>query len=343
MKIHFLFLLTFLLPSCAVMDMLIEPDTMEQRIDRFKAATDHELFKIYIKEDKLGYIFDNGDPIKKVWGGKKVVSQTGQTIKLVYTRESFDKLKLFLGDDLSVGPGLENVHHVYVYLEDITKYELVDIQPMIEYMGDQHRELLKKKFVVSMIKVSKFSVEAYQKVMGDFGAEYRPYPMVKIKGSTGVSSKKGEEQAAYNIFVGYKLYDGSDWIDNFDALPKVDLKIEQPPADTTIDRVRARVKGRITGYATLPDTYKNKIWLYLMSRDEYRDDWLLQTRATINVNGEFEGVIKLGTLEEGNGHRYTIAAFITYFKINREVNSVIPILPFNKGKDIIRVKRKDNF
>ncbi|WP_419655887.1 hypothetical protein [Desulfosarcina variabilis] len=57
----------------------------------------------------------------------------------------------------------------------------------------------------------------------------------------------------------------------------------------------------------------------------------------------FEGVAHLGTLQSGDGHRYTIAAFVTYFQIIREVNSSIPILPFNKGKDIISVSRKDFF
>ncbi len=349
MKFSFVFIHLFFsffilsLSSCALLDSALDEDLVAKREDRFKASTGHELFKIYSKDDRLGYIYENGSFVKKVWGGKKIVSPSGQTIKLLYTRESFDKLKLFLGDDLSVGPGLENVHHFKVYLESVEKHELVDFQPLIEYMGENNIPTLEKPFIVSMIKVAKFSVEAYQKFNGDFGVEYRPYPLVKIKGSTGSGTKKSEEQTAYNIFVGYKTFEGQEWVNDFEAMPKVQLNIAQPENDEIIDRVRVRVRGAIEDYSLLSDVQKNQMQLYIMTRNEYEDDWLLQSKTTIDTEGFFEGIVKLGDLEKGNGHRYSIAVFVTYFKINRKVNSVIPILPFNKGKDIIYVKREDNF
>jgi hypothetical protein len=281
--------------------------------------------------------------VKKIWGGRVQISPTGQTIKLAYTKESFDKLKLFLGNDFNVGSGLENVHHVYIYFEDVQKFDLVDFQPLIEYMGKDKINLLKKKFVVSMIKVSSFRVEAFRKIKGEFGTEFQPYPLTKAQLASGVTSTKQEEQSAYNVFVGYKLYAGKDWIIKFDKMPKMDVNIASPEKDQIIDRVRTRVRGKISNYEKLSDKYKNQMWLYLMVRDEYEDNWLLQKRATVNDTGDFEGIVHLGSLESGDGHRYSIAAFVTYFKINRDVNSVIPILPFNKGKDIISVSRKDSF
>ncbi len=238
---------------------------------------------------------------------------------------------------------METVHHINVYFEDATKYELVDPQPLIEYMEPDSANLLEKEFIVSMIKVSHYRLEAYKKVKSEFGTEFRPYPMVRTDGSTGGSATRLDERTAFNIFVGYKLYQGQDWIIDFNRLPKVDLKISNPKHDARIDRVRTRVRGIIDGFPDMKDRYKNKMWLYIMVRDEYQDNWLLQKRATINALGEFEGVAHLGTLESGDGHRYSIAAFVTYFKLNREVNSSIPILPFNKGKDIISVSRKDSF
>ena len=203
--------------------------------------------------------------------------------------------------------------------------------------------MLQKPFVISMIKVSKFGIEAYQKVIGEFGAEYRPYPFLKIKGSSGITSKEGEEQTGYNVFIGYKLYTGSDWIQDFSKMPKADILITDPNPNQMIDRVRARVRGSIINYHKIPDEYRNKIQLYLMIRNEYKDHWILQSKARIDTQGHFEGIVKLGTLEEGDGHRYSIAAFVSYFKINRKINSKIPLLPFNKGKYIINVKREDDF
>ena len=180
--------------------------------------------------------------------------------------------------------------------------------------------------------------------MGQFGAEYRPYPMLKVGGKTGVSVHRKDEQIGYNVFIGYKLYNGSSWWDNnFESLPKVGVIINQPENESSIDRVRARVKGRIAQYNNLPEDDRNSLRMYIMTRSEYEDDWTLQSKATVDTEGLFEGIIKLGTLEKGNGHRYSVAAFVTYFDINRDVNSKIPFLPFNKGKYVIRVKREDNF
>jgi hypothetical protein len=92
-----------------------------------------------------------------------------------------------------------------------------------------------------------------------------------------------DERKAFNIFVGYRLYKGKDWIGDLEKYPKVDIKIDSPDPDTVINQVRTRVRGKIANYAALDDDYKNK------------------------------------------------------------VNSSIPILPFNKGKDIISVNRKDCF
>jgi hypothetical protein len=331
------------LSSCSALHYLQAPKTKEMTVDRFEEMTGHTLLDVCTKEDALGYLYDNGVFVKKIWGGRVQISPTGQTIKLAYTKESFDKLKLFLGNDFNVGSGLENVHHVYIYFEDVQKFDLVDFQPMIEYMGKNNIGILKKKFVVSMIKVSSFRVEAFRKIKGEFGTEFQPYPLTKAQLASGVTSTKQEEQSAYNVFVGYKLYAGKDWIIKFDKMPKMDVNIASPEKDQVIDRVRTRVRGKISNYEKLSDKYKNQMWLYLMVRDEYEDNWLLQKRATVNDTGDFEGIVHLGSLESGDGHRYSIAAFVTYFKINRDVNSVIPILPFNKGKDIISVSRKDSF
>lgn len=343
-RISLISLFCVILCSCALLGLLFDPSIEEEKADRFFTATHHQLLRIFTKEEKLGYIYDNGIFVKKVWGGTKIKPQaTGQTIKLTYTKKDFDSLKLILGEELSLGPGLENVHHVVLQLEDIYKYELIDFQPLIEYMGENDLDLLGKEFVVSMLKVSKFSVRGYQKVMGEFGAEYRPYPFVKIKGSTGMSSERGEEQIGYNLFVGCKVYSGKKWVENFNAMPKLDVWITKPTNNITIKRVRARVEGSILQYNTIADEYKNKLRLYIMTRDEYKDNWILQSKARIDTGGNFEGIVKLGSLEKGNGHRYSIATFVTYFKINRKVNSTIPFLPFNKGKYIVNVKRDDDF
>ena len=45
---------------------------------------------------------------------------------------------------------------------------------------------------------------------------------------------------------------------------------------------------------------------------------------------------------QGDGHRYSVTAFATYFEINREVNANIPFLPFNKGMFLINVTRRDD-
>ena len=342
LNIQWILLLALATSSCALLSIL-SPDLQEEKEDRFRRATGHELLKIYNKEEKLGYVYDKGTLIKRVWGGEKVVQPTGQSIKLTYTREDFDKLKLLLGDDLSIGPGLENVHHIVVYLEDIHKYELTNIQPLIEYTGKESAELLQRPFIVSMLKVSKLSIEAYQKFAGEFGAEYRPYPMVKLRGSTGTSSQRKEEQVGYNIFIGYKLYDGSKWVQDFEDMPKLDVWIVRPKPDATIDGVRVRIVGTVLQYHKLQEEYQNRLRLYLMVRDEYQDQWLLQPKARLDTEGRFESIVRLGTLEKGDGHRYSIAVFATYFEINRKVNTIIPFLPFNKGKYIINVTRRDNF
>lgn len=331
------------LSACSVIGYLTAPDAQHLAEQRFAGITGHKLMNIYTKEDMLGYIYEDGNFRKKVWGGKVIVSPTGQDIKLVYTRENFDKLKLFLGSDFSIGPGLETVHHINVYFEDVYKYELVDQQPLIEYMGADSLSLLKEKFIVSMIKVSHYRMEAFKKIKGEFGTEFRPYPMAKVDASSGGATSSGDERKAFNIFVGYKLNQGKDWIQDFDKMPKVTVNIAHPAPDERIDRVRTRVRGNIEAFSSLNERFKNKMWLYIMVRDEYEDDWRLQKRATINAQGEFEGVAHLGSLELGDGHRYSIAAFVTYFQLNREVNSSIPILPFNKGKDVISVSRKDSF
>ena len=332
-----------LLASCAYLVDLFSANLQKEKEDRFLQATDHELLKIYSKEEKLGYVYDKGTLIKRVWGGEKIVQPTGQSIKLTYTRNDFDKLKLLLGDDLSVGPGLENVHHIIVYLEDIHKYELTNIQPLIEYTGKESEELLQRPFIVSMLKVTKLSIHAYQKFAGEFGAEYRPYPLVKLRGASGSSTQRGEEQVGYNIFVGYRLYDGSKWVQDFESMPKLDVWIVRPDNSATIDGVRVRIVGTVLQYRQLQEEYQNRLRLYLMVRDEYDDQWLLQPKARIDTEGRFESIVRLGTLEKGDGHRYSIAVFATYFEINRKVNSVIPFLPFNKGKYIINVTRRDNF
>ncbi len=337
------FLCCFLLCSCAFLGRLIDPDLETIKKDRFLSSTGHEMLKILFKEDRLGYIYENDFFVKKVWGGNVVTQAIGQNIEINYTKNDFDKLKLLLGDDLSLGPELENIDYITLKLEDIKRHELVDFQPLIEYMGKDEMETLKKPFVVSMLNVSKFSVEAYQKTTGEFGAVYRPYPGITLKGSTGTSGKKEDKQTSYNVFIGYKLYDGYRWIDNFQNMPKVDIWILAPKNDEIVNRVRTRVKGSLPYYSTIEEDYKNKLSLYIMTQNEYQDDWILQSKVRIDTQGFFEGIVKLGELEQGNGHRYSIAVFATYFKINREVNSKIPFLPFNKGKFVINVKREDDF
>ena len=338
------FLLVFsLLCSCAFLGRLIDSDLESVKKDRFLASTDHEMLKILFKEDRLGYIYENDFFIKKVWGGNVVTQAIGQNIEINYTKSDFDKLKLLLGDDLSLGPELEAIDYITLKLEDIKRHELVDFQPLIEYMGKDEMETLKKPFVVSMLNVSKFSVEAYQKTIGEFGAVYRPYPGITLKGSTGTNSKKEDKQTSYNVFIGYKVYEGYKWIENFEKMPKAEVWITTPKNDEIVNRVRTRVRGSLPYYNELEEEYKNRLSLYIMTQNEYEDDWVLQSKTRIDTQGYFEGIVKLGDLEKGNGHRYSIAAFVTYFKINREVNSKIPILPFNKGKYIINVKRQDDF
>lgn len=329
--------------SCALFSMLFEPDIQKEKEERFEQATGHQLLKIPLKEDKLGYIIDNGVFVKKVWGGKIVHSATGQNISLSYKREDFDKIKLFLGDDFSLGPELENVHHVVISLEDIQQYQLVDFQPLIEYMGQENLPLLQRDFVVSMLKVSKFNVTAFQKRAGEFGAEYHPYPMIKLRGSTGTGVQREDQQVGYNIFVGYKPYNGSEWLKNFEEMPKLDVWITQPDNNAIVKEVRARIRGTILRYPKLEDVYRNALRLYIMTRDEYEDQWILQPETRIDTDGNFEGVVRLGTLEAGNGHRYSVTAFATFFEINRDANPKIAFLPFNKGKYVINVKREDNF
>jgi hypothetical protein len=335
------------LSSCALLGMIFGADTEGEKKDRFLAVTGHELLKIYSKEEKLGFIYDedrhgNDAFVKRAWGGKKIIQPTGQSIKLTYSYKEFDQIKLILAEELSVGPELENVHHIVLNLEDVHRYELVDVQPLMELMGKENISLLEKPFVISMLKVTKFSVEAFQKTMGRFGAEYRPYPLIKIKGSTGASSEKSQEQVGYNIFVGYKLYYGSKWIEHFEGMPKIDLWILKPEKDAVIGGERTRITGTILRYPNVLDEYKNRLRLYLMVQDENEDHWVLQPKARIDTEGYFEGIVRLGKSETGDGHRYSIAAFATYFDINREVNSNIPYLPFNKGKYIINVTRRDN-
>ena len=329
--------------SCSLLGMLTSPNVEKEKKDRFLSATGHEMLSIFAKEDRLGYLYEKGFFTRKVWGGKVSEQHIGQNIELSYSREDFDKLRATLGDRLEVGPGLENIHYIVLRLEDVKKYELIDPQPLIEYMSREDSDLLKKPFVYSMIKVSKMSIEAYQKFNGDIGAVYKICEGVSIKGGSGLSSTKEESQAGYNVFVGYKLMDGTNWIRDFQDAPKVDLVITSPANNVLVKSAKGRVKGNILQYNLLPEEYQNKLQIYMMVHDESEDHWLLQSEARIDTKGAFEAYIELGTLKEGDNHRYSIAAFATYFKINRDVNTVIPILPFNKGKYVINVTRRDEF
>ncbi|HON43767.1 MAG TPA: hypothetical protein PLR86_00260, partial [Planctomycetota bacterium] len=254
---------------------------------------------------------------------------------------AFDEVKAILNSSFRVGPSLENAHSIYLFLEDITKYELIDPQPLIEYMSPDNTELLQKPFVYSMIKVSKMSIQTRKQITGGVNAEYELSPKIAVTAGTGVGTEHTSEDAGYNVFVGQKFMEGAQWVDNFHDAPKVDIVLIKPLKDAVIDQVQARVQGHILQYHLIPENFQNKLQLYIMVQNEYEDDWILQSKARVDMNGYFEAILKLGTLEEGNGHRYSISAFATYFKINREVNSTIPFLPFNKGQYIINVKRQD--
>ena len=324
--------------------MITRPNPLKKQTEQFESMTGHTMLAVHTTEDKLGYILDNGTFVKQVWGGRTVVSSAGESMEFTYTRENFDKLRLFLGDQFNWGVSLETAHHVDVSLEDIQRYEIVDYQPLVEYMGEQFADLVKHEFVVSMIKVTKFSMRAYKKVTGKFGTEFQPYPLARVAAETGGSLTDSNEYAGYNVFVGYRMYDGYKWWDNnFEKMPKVTVEIESPAPDSVIDRVRTRVRGSVKEFSKLPDAVRTRMRLYVMTRDEYEDNWLLQSKATIDEEGVFEGIARLGTLDAGDGHRYSLAVFVTYFDLNREVNSTIPYLPFNMGKQTLMVTRKDSF
>ncbi len=338
----FIFLCCLSLFSCALFGRIFPPDLEQEKQDRFLAATGHDMLKILFQEDRLGYVFENDIFVKKVWGGKVVEQAVNQEIRIVYERKDFDKLKLFIGDDLSIGPSLENIHYMILRLENVKRYELVDFQPLVAYMGTHNVELLKKPFVASMIKAAKYSVEAYQKMSSEIEGAYIPHPMVMIKAKTGTESKNSDEQYGYNAFVGYKLFDGSQWILDFEKTPKVQVYINSPQDNEVIKNVRVRIKGSLIDYHQLPEHYKNQLRLYVMVRNEYQDDWILQTKARLDPNnGKFEAIALLGDLERGNGHRYSVVAFVSYFDINRESNSTFPFLPFNKGQYLVNVQRND--
>lgn len=330
-----------LLCQCAFLGALTDKDVEAEKADRFESATGHQILKIPLKEDKLGYVYDKGVFVKKVWGGKVEHSATGQTITLRYKKEDIDKIKLFLGDDLSLGPELQNIHHFVLTLEDIHQYQLVDPQPLIEFMGTENLPLIEQDFVVSMLKVSKFSVQAFQQIKGEFGAEYHPYPMVKLRGSTGTSVEREQEQMSYNIFIGYNLYNGVQWIQDFEKKPRVNMVISDPLNDAKIEYPLKRVRGQITDYTMLPDQFRNQLRVYVLARNEFDNHWLLQPEARLDTKGNFESVAQLGDLRVGNGQRYTIAVFATYFPVSQEANSKIPFVPFDKGKYLINVKRED--
>ena len=345
-QLFMLILTAAMLSSCALLGMMMGDNVEAEKADRFEKATGHELLKMPIKEEKggtppLGYIFENGVFVKKVWGGRIEHSATGQNITLRYKKEDADKIKVFLGSDFSFGPELQNVNHFVLTLEDIHQYQLVDAQPLIEFMGKDSLPLLEQDFIISMIKVSKFSVQAFQKISAEFGAEYHPYPMVNLKGSTGTSAQRDDDQFGYNIFVGYKTYNGSHWLQDFESKPKINVAITHPADDATIPYAQTRVKGGISDYRMLTDEYRNRLRVYVITRNEFEDEWVLQPEARVGTDGKFESVVDLGTLRSGNGQRYSIAVFATYFAINKEANSKIPFLPFDKGRYLINVKRED--
>ena len=338
--------LCLVLASCALLGRVFPPDLEEEKKDSFFEKTGHEMLKMLQKEQKLGYLCDNGVFIKKVWGGKIEEVSVRQDITLVYRRNDFDKLKLLLGSELSVGPGLENVYYIILKLEDIKQYRLDEPQPLIQYMGPESLELLQKPFVISMIKVTRYSVTAYQQGEAELEGVYIPHPLVRIQGSTGSKSTRESDEYGYNAFVGYKTYDGSEWVQKyFEHKPKADLVILNPLENDKIPEVRLRLQGSILNYSQIPEEYQNQLRIYLMVQDEYQNDyWLLQSKAVIDrKTGHFGGMLMLGTLQSGNGHRYSIVAFATYFDINREANSKIPFLPFNKGQALVNVQRQDNF
>lgn len=184
--------------SCATISFFRQPDLQKKQKERFETMTGHTMLAIHATEPKLGFVMDDGVFVKKVWGGREMVSAGGENIELTYTRENFDRLRLFLGDQVSFGTSLETAHHIDVSLEDMRRYELADWQPLIEYMGEQSEGLIQQDFVVSMIKVTKFSMRAYKKVTGTFGTEFQPLPLARAGVETGGSTTEGTE------YVGYK-------------------------------------------------------------------------------------------------------------------------------------------
>jgi hypothetical protein len=320
---------------------LFDPNVESETADHFERKTGHEILKIPLKEDKLGYVYEKGVFVKKVWGGKIVHNPIGENAILRYKKEDVDKIKVFLGDDFSIGPELQNIHHFVLTLENLSTYQLVDPQPLIEYMGQESLPLIEQDFVVSMVKVSKFSVQAFQQVKSGFGVEYYPYPMIKLSASTGSSVQREQEQTSYEIFIGYKLYNGESWIHDFEQKPSVNIMISDPANDAKLTYPLKQVRGCISDYKLLEKEYRTQLRVYVMTRDEFDAHWLLQPETRVGNDGNFEGVAQCGDLFAGNGHRYSIVVFATYFTINPAVNSKIPFLPFDKGKYLINVKRED--
>lgn len=315
----------------------------ETAVSCMEEKTGHQFTPFLEAEHKLGYVTQDRFFVKQVWGGNVVETSLGQDVTCTFTYRDFDQVRAFIGSDLSVSPSLEGVDMVRLRLENIKRYELKDPQPLIQYLGEENRNDLEKPFVFSMIKASKFSIEAYQRTSFETEAAYIPHPAVKLQAKTGFSKEGSQDNVGYDAFVGYQVMDGREWLAQFEQKPKVTVKITTPVADAIIDKPRIRVKGIIPDYHTLPDEYKNQLRLYLMVRSQQLGtDYMLLPKLQIDPNsGYFEGIVTLGTLDEGDGHRYSIVAFVTYFEINRTANAKIPHLPFNKGQAVVNVTRRD--
>ena len=80
-------ILCLCLCSCSLLGSLFSPDLQEKREDSFFTSTGHKLLKIFTKQERLGYICDQGNFGKKIWSGKKIVEHTGQKIRLTYTKK----------------------------------------------------------------------------------------------------------------------------------------------------------------------------------------------------------------------------------------------------------------
>lgn len=344
------YLLLFCMPlfSCALSHQLCVQIGLcktgeESALSCMEEKTGHNFTPFLEAEHKLGYIMQDRFFVKQAWGGNVAETSLGQDITCTFTYKDFDKVRAFIGTDFNVSPSLEGVDMVRLRLENIKRYELKDPQPLIQYLGEENRKILEQPFVFSMIKASKFSIEAYQKTSVDTEAAYVPHPMVKLHAKTGFTHEGSQENVGYEAFVGYQILSGKDWLADFESKPKVTVRITSPVPNAIIDKPRIRVKGTIPDYLMLPDEYKNQLRLYLMVRSQQLgNDYVLLPKLQIDPNsGNFEGIVTLGTLDEGDGHRYSIVAFATYFEVNRTVNAKIPHLPFNKGQALVNVTRRD--